>query len=800
MTSLPVESHLGDIFDILECGDDLLLSAPPGSGKSTVVPAALLDRKWCSGEVWVSQPRRLAATALASRVAELRGSKLGGEIGYSVRFDSAVSGDTKLRFVTAGLLLRRLQSDPFLEGISAVVLDEFHERSLDSDLSLALLRQIKSEARPDLRLVVMSATLDSAALLKALPRARLVRAEGRLHPVDIEHLGSEDRPLAQRAATAASRALSNDGKTLVFLPGVYEIERCQEALSGAKVPVLPLHSRLPKSAQMNALRPDLGAAIILATNIAETSLTIEGLRCVVDSGLVRRPIFDSRLGLTRLTTVAISRASAEQRAGRAGRTGPGHCFRLWSAAEQMQRRAFDAPDIAEADLSSAALQVLAWGQDPQKFPWFEKPPSGHLQQAIKLLRELEAVDEEGALTKLGRQLAELPLEPRLARMMLSAAELGLVETGARLAALSSEGDILKRPPPPGIIDDLSFRLAQLEEPSALSDSGARRRVLQVARQLERLIGKGKPRQGAKEDWQSLLLPAFSDRLARRNDDGSYALAAGFRAVLGKRSRCPKSELILAFSLQASAQGLPRISAALPIEASSLKRSQSLELRFDPERSAVVYERIERLGSLVIARVPAPSAADALAVSALLFSEYKTQPMRALNWSKEAIAFAQRIRFCRHHGAGELPDPNDHVALLEQICHGRRSLAELKQSDLKNALEAQMNFEQMRKLAAWAPTRLSLASGSSAQVNYADVDAPVVAARVQAFFGQSDSPCLAEGRVKALCHLLAPNGRPAQITQDLAGFWDGSYTEVRKALRGRYPKHAWPENPRIRQSS
>lgn len=800
MTSLPVQAHLREIFEILDRGDDLLLSAPPGSGKSTVVPAALLDREWCSGEVWVSQPRRLAATALATRVAELRGGELGGEVGYSVRFDRAVSAETKLHFVTAGLLLRRLQSDPFLEGVSAVVLDEFHERSLDSDLSLALLRQIKKEARPDLRLVVMSATLDSAALLKALPKASLVRAEGRLHSVDIEHLGNEDRPLALRAARAASRALSSHGKTLVFLPGVYEIERCQEALSSAKVPVLPLHSRLPKNAQLRALRPGLEAAIILATNIAETSLTIEGLRCVVDSGLVRRPIFDARLGLTRLTTVAISRASAEQRAGRAGRTGPGHCFRLWSAAEQMQRRAFDAPDIANADLSSAALQVLAWGQDPQNFPWFEEPPSGHLRQALKLLRELGAIDEAGALTKIGGQIADLPLEPRLARMMLSAAELGLVQTGARLAALSAEGDILTRPPPLGIADDLSFRLAQLDEASALTDSAARRRVLRVAKQLERLVGKRRGRPGTKEDWQALLLPAFSDRLARRNDDGSYALAAGFRAVLSKRSRCPKSDLILAFNLQGSAKGLPLINAALPIEASSLKRSQSLELRFDPERSAVVYERIEKLGSLVIHRVPAPSAADALAVSALLFSEYKTQPKRALHWSKAAIALAQRIRFCRHHGASELPDPDDHLALLEQICHGRRSLAELKQSDLKKALEAQMDFEQKRKLAAWAPTRLSLASGSSAQVNYANVEAPAVAARVQAFFGQNDTPCLAQGRVKALCHLLAPNGRPAQITQDLAGFWDGSYAEVRKALRGRYPKHAWPENPRIRQSS
>jgi ATP-dependent helicase HrpB len=800
VTSLPVEAQLSDIFDILDRGDDLLLSAPPGSGKSTVVPAALLGRQWCSGEIWVSQPRRLAATALASRVAELRGGKLGGEVGYSVRFDRAVSAQTKLRFVTAGLLLRRLQSDPFLEGISAVVLDEFHERSLDSDLSLALLRQIKNEARPDLRLVVMSATLDSAALLKALPKACLVRAEGRLHPVDIEHLGSEDRPLAQRAATAASRALSKHGKTLVFLPGVYEIERCQDALSGATVPVLPLHSRLPKSAQLRALSPKVESAIILATNIAETSLTIEGLRCVVDSGLVRRPVFDARLGLTRLTTIAISRASAEQRAGRAGRVAPGHCFRLWSAAEQMQRRAFDAPDIANADLSSAALQVLAWGQDPQKFPWFEKPPSGHLRQALKLLRELEAVDEEGALSTLGRQLAELPLEPRLARMMLSARELGLIQTGARLAALSSEGDILKRPPPPGIADDLSFRLAQLEEGSAVTDAGARRRVLQVAKQLERLMAKGKPRQGAKEDWQALLLPAFSDRLARRNDDGSYALAAGFRAVLDKRSRCPKADLILAFNLQASAQGLPRISAALPIEASSLKRSQSLELRFDPDRNAVVYERIEKLGSLVVSRVPAPSAADPGAVGVMLFENYRTQPQRALHWSKGAIALAQRLRFCRHHGAHELPDPDDQVGLLEQLCYGKRSLAELKQSDLKAALKSQMDFKQRSLLERWAPSRLMLPNGASAQVNYAEVEAPVVAAKVQAFFGLSETPRLAEGRVAARCHLLAPNGRPAQITQDLAGFWDGSYAEVRKALRGRYPKHAWPEDPRIRQSS
>jgi ATP-dependent helicase HrpB len=800
-SQLPIEDQINGLLEALESGRDVLLSAPPGAGKSTVVPGVIADQPWCQGKVWVSQPRRLAAQALARRVAGLRQGRLGDEVGYSVRFDRQASAATRIEYMTAGLLLRRIQKDPFLEGVSCVVLDEFHERSLDSDFCLALLLQVQADARPDLRLVVMSATLNTEPLRLAMPAAQTITSQGRSFPVEIEYSKAGDEHISVTAARAAARALKDQGRVLVFLPGVGAIERCCEALKGSPATLLRLHGRLSKAEQNRVLEPCHGAQIILATNIAETSLTIDGVHTVVDSGLAHAPRYDARLGLSRLRSVSISRASAEQRAGRAGRLGPGRCIRLWSNASHHQRPAFDAAEILDAELSGSLLQILAWGQTLDAFSWFEAPPKAHQQRAIALLIELGAIDEDHRITAAGRRLAQLPITPRLGAVLTKGSQLGAPKLAAQVAAIASEPDFLNHRPPERCEDDLSYRIEQLKAPSGAVDQGGRKRVLRVAEQLVRLAPK--PDHEATPDGQvlqRLMLAGFADRLARRNDDGSYALAAGYRAELDKQSRCHASDMILAVSISASDKGLPRIRAAIPVEPSFLERHQRLELRWDPTTQAVLYEHVERLGSLVLKRKPAPRAPDPDAVCAILFAALENQPERALNWSKDSIEFANRVRFCRHHGAHGLPDPDDQTELLKRICSGRRSVDELRRADLAQALQQSLDYASKQQIERWAPTRIKLPNGRHARVTYDDPGAPVVRSRVQDFFGLDASPQLAEGRAQAVCHLLAPNGRPAQVTADLAGFWSGSYSEVRKALRGRYPKHDWPEDPRLRNSS
>ena len=798
---LPIRDQLEPVLDALKNGSDVLLSAPPGAGKSTIIPGAVADQSWCKGKVLISQPRRLAAQALARRVAALRNCQLGQEVGYAVRFDRQTSATTRLEFLTAGLLLKRLQSDPFLDGIDCVILDEFHERSLDTDFCLALLLQIRSEARPDLRLIVMSATLDTSILADQLPEAIQVSSQGRSFPVSIEHQKSSDQPIAKQAAQAAARALKEAGRVLVFLPGVRAIQRCQDALKGTQASVIPLHGRLSQAEQQLALEPCTEPQIILATNIAETSLTIDGVHTVIDTGLERAPRYDAKLGLSRLTTIPISRASADQRAGRAGRLGPGRCIRLWSSASEHQRPAYDTPEIADAELSSTLLSILAWGQRIDQFTWFEAPPLAHQRRAITLLRQLGTIDDQDRITSKGRSLAQLPIHPRLGAVLHEGSKYGAVELACMVAALASEPDFLRHRPPADWGDDLSYRIEQLKTPQGAIDNYARKRVLRVTEQLKRLAPEvGTPVERPEHLLQHLLLAGFADRLARRNDDGSYAVASGFRAQLSTLSLCDQAELILGVALTAHEQAMPLIQVGLPVQADLLQRRSTLELRWDPKTSAVVHERVERLGELVIKRSSAHQSADPEQVANELFAALENQPGRALNWTNSSRDFANRIRFCRHHGARELPDPDDAMTLLRLICRGRRSIDDLKRADLAQALSSTMTYAMSKQLDEWAPTRYRLPRGRSAKVTYDDPAAPVLSARVQDFFGLDQSPTLAQGRATVVCHLLAPNGRPAQVTSDLAGFWAGSYSDVRKALRGRYPKHDWPEDPSLRNSS
>jgi len=807
----------GIVAAVREAGAAVIV-APPGSGKTTRVPPALLDGG-VEGRILVLQPRRVAARLAAARIAQERGGRPGGEVGYTTRFDRRTSRQTRIELITEGLLTRRLQADPFLDGVGCVVLDEFHERSLHVDLGLALLAEVRREARDDLAVVVMSATLDPAPAARFLGDCPVVDAPGRSFAVDVEYAArpSEDR-IEPRCARGVRRLVREEpaGHVLVFLPGVGEIGRVARLLEEGELPagidLLPLHGRLPAREQDRAVAPSSRRKVVLATNVAETSVTLDGVRAVVDSGLARVPRFDAAAGLTRLETVPISRASSDQRAGRAGRTGPGRCLRLWTEAEQRQRRPADVPEVRRADLAPAVLELLAWGCEPANFGWFEAPPDGQLQRAAALLQLLGAT-RDGALTRLGRRLAAMPTHPRLAAVVEAGRALGITATAATVAALVSERDPFRRPPPGFDGSDLLPRL----EAVALSELGGgpppdcdRRRLEEVRKVRDQLIaiaergaaGTATVGGGPSADAPDLvraLLAGFPDRVARRRGDRSrrYLLASGSGAALDEESAALGEELLVAVELGqvGRARSEHRIRQAHPLERRWLEPDTVLELRFDAEHEAVVSRAVERWGALVLQERPSSRAPDGDEVARLLAVEAAARPERALDPTPEERQLLARLRFVRGHFPElDLPPLSAWGELLPELCAGRRSFAQLRAAELAPALLAHLDWKQRQALDRLAPERLRVPSGSRLRIDY-DVDGPpVLAARIQQLFGWTDTPRIAGGRVPLLLHLLAPSNRPAQVTSDLAGFWGSSYAAVRKDLRGRYPKHAWPEDP------
>ncbi len=822
MNSLPIDSVIPAIREALTSHTTVVLQAPPGAGKTTRLPPALLDEPWLAGKrILMLEPRRLAARAAAGRMAEERGEEPGRSVGYRIRFESRVSAETCIEVVTEGILARRLQHDPELEGVGLVIFDEFHERHLHSDLGLALCRDVQAALRDDLRLLVMSATLDGEALSRQLD-APLIRSEGRSYPVDIRYLQSEDeRPLAERTTAAIRRALRDEqGDILAFLPGAGEIRRVERALAvESSIALYPLYGNLGQAEQRRAILPDPQGRrkVVLATPIAETSLTIEGVSIVVDAGYHRAPRFDPRSGLARLELLRISKAAAEQRAGRAGRLGPGICYRLWSESTQRGLIPHAPAELAVTDLAPLALDLAQWGvRGATELQWIEPPPAAALAQARQLLGELEALDQEGRITPFGREMARLPLHPRLAHMLLRARELGLEETACDIAALLSERDLLRERDHPGRAD-FAVRLELL---AALRRDGmqvlqARGGDAHIARaverggaQIRRLLGlEGAVPPPDTDVAGELLALAYPERIAlRREQGGGYRLASGSGAKMAP-GVSGAGELIVCAELEgkSGSEALIRSAATLTREALQRLYPRQMDwqavLEWDSREEAVRAERQYRYRALVLERRPAETADPEGQVAAMI-DGIRAMGLECLPWDAEARQLQARLLSLRAWlpEAG-WPDVAD-AALLDTLeewlapyLNGISRRSHLSRLDLKAALLACLDWNQQQRLNELAPSHLQVPSGSRKRLEYADDGAPpVLAVKLQEMFGLADTPRIAGGRVAVMLHLLSPAQRPIQVTQDLRGFWERTYAEVKKELKGRYPKHPWPDDP------
>ncbi len=822
MIALPIDPHLPRIVEAARAGG-VVLVAEPGAGKTTRVPRALLDAG-IEGEILVVEPRRLAARMAATRVAEELGEAVGERVGYAVRFETRRSARTRVAFVTEGILGRRLDADPELRGVGAIVFDELHERHLDTDLGLARARMARR--RRPLSIVAMSATLD-AAFVAAYLAAPVIAVEGRAFPVEVRFADApDDRPLERQVRAAVVRALeaSREGDVLVFLPGAAEIRRALDELEGPArafaVDVLPLHGDLASPEQDRAVRPGPRRKVILSTNVAETSLTIEGVVAVIDSGLARVAAVSPWTGLSSLETAAISQASAAQRAGRAGRTRPGVCERLYTKRDHDARPARDRPEVLRADLAATALSLRAAGHDPRTFEWLEAPSAASIEAAEALLARLGAL-REGAVTELGRAMLALPLHPRLARVAIEAHRRGHTSAGALLAALIGERDVRRaartRFGDAGADDaevggsDFLARLEQLEAlgpRESLRDRALDRRAVTTVWAAAKQIGAalagvsifGEPSFDEEEVLRRATLAGFPDRLARRRAPRSeeLLLAGGGTATLDPASVVREAELMVAVDAVRTPRGVMvrRASAVTLEDLMDLDLdaiADAREVRFDPRRERVRAERVMRWDGLPLERAPVEptddEAAAVLAKAALAAGLDRFTDGAALE------ALRRRLRFARAYDPS-LPALDEAwlEALLVRLCEGRRSFAELRDAAILDWVRAEL-APAKECLDRLAPEHVAIPGRAHVPVRYEVDRPPWIEARLQDFFGLAQGPTIADGRHRLLLHLLAPNGRAAQITDDLAGFWDGSYAGVRKALRGRYPKHDWSEDPR-----
>jgi ATP-dependent helicase HrpB len=822
MSGLPIEFVVPELREALRYDTSAVLQAPPGAGKTTRVPLALLDEPWLAGgRILMLEPRRLAARAAASRMASTLGEPVGGTVGYRVRMDTRVGASTRIEVVTEGVLTRMLQSDPALEGVGLVIFDEFHERSLHGDVGLALTLQSRSLLREDLRLLVMSATLDGAPVAALLGGAPIVTSEGRAHPVETHYLPPRvEGRMEALAARAVQRALAqHDGDILVFLPGAGEIRRTEEMLleeAARGVRILPLHGSLPQQAQDVAIAPSRPGErrVVLSTAIAETSLTIQGVRVVVDSGWMRVPRFSPRTGMTRLHTARVTRASADQRRGRAGRLGPGVCHRLWSEAEQAGLLAHGTPEILEADLAPLALELAVWGvPDPSQLAWLDQPPAAAFAQARELLAELEALAPSGAVTPHGRRMAGMGVHPRLAHMMLAGKEMGLGGLACEVAALLGGRDLF-RSEGEGPDVDLRQRVETMRGGRPASgqsaDREAVRRAVAESRELARTLGVSA---GEGEVAMTGLLTAlaYPDRVARRRPGGSarYLLRNGRGAVLGAGQSLSGADFLATAEL--GGQGSEsRIFLAAPLAldeitahfGSQIEREEAIAwdaIAWDDAAGVVTTLRRDRLGALVLREGGLPEPDPELVARALL-DGIRRRGLRALDWSREAQQLRERLVFLHRHDPEGWPDASDPglLASLEEWLlphlHGIRSADRLARVDAGNALRAWIGWSAVRRLDDLAPAQLEVPSGSHIAIDYADPEAPVLAVRLQEVFGLTETPRIAGGRVPLTLHLLSPAHRPVQVTRDLASFWRAGYFEVKKDLKGRYPKHYWPDDP------
>jgi ATP-dependent helicase HrpB len=823
---LPVDSAVPRLLAALREHGGAVLTAAPGAGKTTRVPLKLLGEPWLADRrVLMLEPRRMAARSAAAYMASLLGERPGRTVGYRIRMESRVGPDTRIEVVTEGVLTRMLQSDPSLEEYGVVIFDEFHERSLHADLGLALCLEAKQVLRDDLRLLVMSATLDAEPVAKLMGGVPVVKSEGRQYPVETRYMPKPaDAPLEEHVARAIRAALKEEtGGILVFLPGEREIRRTAALLGEPDgTAVLPLYGALPQHEQDRALaEPDPGIRkIVLATTIAETSLTVSGIRVVIDSGLRRAPKFSPRTGMTRLATTAVSLDSAEQRRGRAGRLGPGVCYRLWPREQERAMPESIVPEILEADLAPLLLELDAWGaSDPRALPFLDPPPEPALAQAAELLERLGARDEAGKLTPHGRRMAETGLHPRLAHMLLKALELGGAAgaLACELAALLEERDVLSHQGPDGAEIRLQPRLDALRAAAAgripaglpVHESAARRAAAEAAHLKRRF---GIPADAAPDDRLAGLLLGFAypDRIGMRRTTASgqantaaYTLAIGRGAALPAGSPLAAKAFIVAAELDDEGAD-SRIRLAAPFDAAWLAEHFADRIReersvaWDRQTGSVKARRLVRFGALIL-KESAPDKPEPGEIARALLEALRADGLHRLPWTKQALQLRGRIAALRLVDPS-WPDVSDDALInsLEDwlLPHmiGMKSLDDLKRLDLAAALASRLDWNRRRELDEEAPTHFRVPSGSRIAIDYSDPSAPVLAARLQELFGMSRTPVIGYGRLPLTLHILSPAMRPVQVTRDLEGFWRHGYFEVRKELKGRYPKHYWPDDP------
>jgi ATP-dependent helicase HrpB len=803
-TSLPIDAALPQLTAALAGDDATVLVASPGAGKTTRVPLVLLDEAWAKDKkILVLEPRRLAARAAAARMASTLREQVGDTIGLRVRFDSKVTKRTRIEIVTEGVFTRYVLDDPSLDGIAAVLFDEFHERSLDADLGLALARDAQLGLRPDLKLLVMSATLDGARVSALLGNAPVVESEGRAFPVETRYLGRDPRaPIERQVAEAVERALrAESGSLLVFLPGAGEIRRTEDLLKervrDATVDIVGLFGALDAREQDRAISPSPPGRrkVVLATSIAETSITIEGVRVVIDSGLARVPRYEPDVGLTRLETVRVSRAAADQRRGRAGRTEPGICYRLWDEPQTGSLEPYTRPEILSADLSSFALDLAQWGAaDTSQLAFLDAPPQAAMNEARTLLRELGAVDESGRITEEGRKLRALPLPPRLARMVVDAAAQGAGEVAAAIAAMLTERGL------GGNDVDLGHRLENFRRDRSRRAEDARAMVRRWA------ATTGNRQRDNDRSPGALLALAYPDRVARNRGGagGAFLLANGRGGMIDPASSLARETYLVVAEL-AGAAAAGRIVLAAPIALEEIEQDFAGEIKdsesvtFDATSASLRARRTRRLGSLVLAEQTRPVTPDS--ESARLLAEgIATVGVRKLPWSKTQLQLRNRVMFLRRAEGDEWPDLSDEALArtaaewLAPFLTGKTSLQQIGADDLAAALDALLPWNMRKRLDAEAPTHFAAPSGSQVPIDYEAEEGPKLSIRVQELFGLAVHPTIAGGREPLLIELLSPAHRPVQMTRDLPGFWRGSYKDVRTDLRGRYPKHPWPDDP------
>jgi ATP-dependent helicase HrpB len=810
----PIHEVLSDLKRALSTNNKSILEAPPGAGKSTIVPLELLNEPWLAGKkIIMLEPRRLATRSVAMRMASLINQEVGRVVGYRIRFENKITSATRIEVVTEGILTRMLQHDNSLENVGLVIFDEFHERNLQTDLALALCLQAQQLLREDLRILIMSATLDGRKISAALHNAPIITSEGRQFPVTVNYLGDEPQTrLSSRMGSAIRKILRvEQGDMLVFLPGVAEIRLTQNVLEemGVDAIVNPLYGDLPFQKQQAAILPDPKGRrkIVLATSIAETSLTIEGIRIVMDSGYSRVPKFDLRSGLTKLETVRVTKDAADQRAGRAGRLGPGLCFRLWSEGVQRNLAEHRKPEILEADLASLILELHVWGiKDVNELTWLNPPPAGAVSQALEILKQLEAVDDTGKITLRGKQMAALPTHPRLAHMLLASCEHPRTALlGTDVAAILEERD----PLPKATGADLSLRIAELRNwrsgNRVVADTKVLERINTLASAWRKIFKLKEDNQSVNDyDIGSLVVMAYPERIAKQQAKHGerYKLSTGKVVKLPAHDPLVREPWLAVAQLDAGDKE-GKIFLAAPLDETSLRESakEISIVRWDSTRERVEGVLEKRVGSLVLESKPMKNIPVEERVQ-VLCSVIREEGLKVLDWKDIHHQWQARVMSLKHWRPNEpWPDVSDEHLLqtlddwLVPYLIDCSKLSDLKRLDLTSILPAILPWELQSGLMKWAPERIEVPSGSRIQVNYfTDGRPPVMEVRLQEVFGLLETPAVNQGKVNVLMHLLSPGFKPVQVTQDLKSFWQHTYHDVRKELRMRYPKHAWPEDP------